>query len=127
MALAAGWLKGDSALDQLKSLDTVKVWTCSGSSDSGSVCMRCLQRRHRAFRLAPIPTGQSSCPGSRASSFRLSIIKHEVIPAVDFCELNCMKSTFEVVILPAVIYMFPHLEGNNPDVVMPFLRRLVAV
>ena len=85
MALVVGWLE-IPALDQLISSDTVLFPTCSGSSESGFICegRHLCQRRHRAFRLAPMSTGRSSQPGSRVSSVRLSFVKHEVMPAEDF-------------------------------------------
>ena len=109
MALVAGWLEEKPAPDQLTSLDTVLFLTCGSSSNSG--CKeRCCQRRHRAFRLAPIPTGQFIRPGSRVSRIRLSFMKHEVIPAEDFWELNCMIRTLEV----AIFYLQSSLGPHNP-------------
>ena len=102
MALVVGWLEEKPALDQLTSLDTVIFLTCASSSVSVQDCKRRCHRRHLAFRLAPISTGRSNRPGSRASRFRLSFVKHEVIPADDFCELNCINKTLEVAIIPAV-------------------------
>ena len=129
MALVAGWLEKEPALDQLKSPDTALISTWSISSESESACMRRCQRRHRARRLAPIPTGRSSRPGSMVSRILLSFVKHVVIPAVDFCELNCMQRTLEVAILSAFLcWVALQAMGNKPRGVIaaPFVMKVAV-